>query len=130
MDNRVAAHAQTAVCQHNRSDDWHQLRKSHLAAAARRNAINRFYSGSELQRLLHPRAPAQHSLALYTDIPDTIIVTGNRDNGALAVFKDGLGSDTRQVDTLEGTFCSISSIKPLTCTASSRSLSREDLDQK
>jgi hypothetical protein len=86
------------------TDDWHQLRKSKLAAAdehARRNAITRFYSGRELQLMLHSRARAQHSPVMYTDIPDTITVKGN--NAALSVFKDGPCSDTRQVDTLEGT---------------------------
>ncbi len=51
--------------------------------------INRFYSGRELQRLLHPRAPAPHSPALYTDIPDTITVTGS--NSTLTDFTVGLG---------------------------------------
>ena len=56
------------------SDEWHQLRRSELTAAADRerlDAISRFYTGRELQRLLHPKAPAQHSPALYTDIPDS-----------------------------------------------------------
>jgi hypothetical protein len=79
------------------TDEWHQLRKIELHAAAERarlNAITRFYSGRELQRLLHPRAPTQHSPALFTDTLDMVTVTGNSD--ALAVFKDGLDHDTVQ----------------------------------
>jgi ribonuclease HI len=94
------------------TDDWHQLRRSELTAAADRerlNAISRFYSGRELQRLLHPRAPAPHSPALYTDIPDTVVVTG--DSNALAVFKDGLGPDKAQAEMLEGAV-RVSGIQP------------------
>jgi hypothetical protein len=44
--------------------------------------------------------PAPHSPALYTDIPDSVTVTG--DSGALATFKDDLGPDTVQVEILDG----------------------------
>ena len=57
------------------TDEWHQLRKGELQIAAeraRRDAVSRFYTGRELQHLLHPRAPAPHSPALYTNIPDTV----------------------------------------------------------
>jgi ribonuclease HI len=94
------------------TDEWHQLRKIELHAAAERarlNAITRFYSGRELQRLLHPKAPAQHSPAIYTDIPDKIQVTG--DSGALAAFQHSLGAELTQVDTLEGAV-GVSGIKP------------------
>ncbi len=56
-----------------------------------------------------PKAPAPHSPLLYTAIPDAVTVTG--DNGALAVFKNGLCTDTGQVDTLAGDVC-VSGISP------------------
>jgi hypothetical protein len=55
------------------------------------------------------QGPAPHTLLLYTAIPNTVTVTG--DNCALAVFKNGLGTDTGQVDTLEGAVC-VSGISP------------------
>ena len=94
------------------TDAWHQLRRSELTVAVDRErlaAINRFYSGRELQRLLHPRAPAPHSPALYTDIPDTVTVTG--DSSALADFIVGLGTDKVQVERLDGAVC-VSGIHP------------------
>ncbi len=53
------------------------------------SAINRFYTGRELQKLLHPRAPAPHSPQLFTDIPDTVVVSG--DEGAMAAFRAAVG---------------------------------------
>ncbi len=88
----------------NTADEWQQLRRSELTDRERL-----IYSGRELQRLLHPKAPAQHSPLLYTAIPNTVTVTG--DNGALAVFKNGLGTNTGHVDTLEGAVC-VSGISP------------------
>jgi hypothetical protein len=63
-----------------------------------------------------PKTPAPHSPLFCTAILD-ITVTG--DSNALTVFKDGLGSDTGHVDTLEGA----------TGIRSSRSLSGGDLTQ-
>ena len=94
------------------TDEWHQLQRSEFTAAVDRErlaAIGRFYSGRELQRLLHPRAPAPHSPALYTDIPDTVQVTG--DSSALTDFTAGLRSDRVQVELLDGTVC-VSGIQP------------------
>jgi len=56
------------------NEEWQDLRRRELAAAAeqeRLRAIDRFYTGRELQKLLHPRVPAPHSPQLYTDIPNT-----------------------------------------------------------
>jgi hypothetical protein len=78
------------------TDEWYQLGKIELHAAAERarlNAITRFYSGRELQRLLRPKAPAQHSPAIYTDIPDKIQVTGD----SAAAFQQSLGAELTQV---------------------------------
>ena len=94
------------------TDEWHCLRRRELTEAADRerlDAISRFYTGRELQRLLHPRAPAQHSPALFTDIPDMVTVTGNSD--ALAIFKDGLGHDMVQVEMLDDAV-RVSEIRP------------------
>jgi hypothetical protein len=85
------------------ADEWQQLRRCELTVAANRgrlDAISRFYTGNELQRLLHPRPPPPHSPALYTDIPDSVTVTG--DSGALATFKDDLGPDKAQLEILDG----------------------------
>ena len=62
-------------------EEWQQLRRTELTEAAERDrqgAISRFYTGGELQRLLHPRAPAPHSPLLQTSLPDTLRVTGDR----------------------------------------------------
>jgi RNase P subunit RPR2 len=62
-------------------EDWQQLRRKELTEAAereRQGAIGRFYTGGELRRLLHPRAPAPHSPLLQTTLPDTLKVTGDR----------------------------------------------------
>ena len=96
------------------TDEWHRCRTadSELQAAAeraRRDAVSRFYTGRELQQLLHPRAPAQHSSALYTNIPDKVQVTG--DGRALAAFQHNLGAEWIQVDMVEGAVC-VSGIKP------------------
>jgi hypothetical protein len=59
---------------------WQLLRRKELAQAMERerlNSISRFYTGRELQKLLHPRTPAPHSPQLYTNIPGTIVVTGD-----------------------------------------------------
>jgi hypothetical protein len=59
---------------------WQLLRRKELAQAVERerlNSISRFYTGRELQKLLHPRTPAPHSPQLYTNIPGTIVVTGD-----------------------------------------------------
>ena len=69
--------SQTAVI----LEEWQQLRRTELTEAAERDrqgAISRFYTGGELQRLLHPRAPAPHSPLLQTSLPDTLRVTGDR----------------------------------------------------
>ena len=74
------------------TEEWHDLRRRELAEAAERerlSAINRFYTGRELQKLLHPRAPAPHSPQLFTDIPDTVVVSG--DEGAMAAFRAAVG---------------------------------------
>ncbi len=60
------------------------------AELERMGAISRFYTGRELQRLLRPRAPAPHSPLLYTNIPDTVTVTGS--GGDLTAFRAGLQS--------------------------------------
>ncbi len=94
------------------TDEWHQLRRRELQAAAdhaRRDTVSQFYTGRELQQLLHPKAPAQHSPALYTNIPDKIQVTGDR--RALAAFQHNLGAEWTPVDMVEGAVC-VSSIKP------------------
>ncbi len=52
---------------------------------------------------MHPKAPAEHSPVIYTDIPDKIQVTG--DSWALAAFQHSLGAELTQVDTLEGAVC-------------------------
>ena len=57
------------------TEEWHDLRRRELAEAAERersSAINRFYTGRELQKLLHPRVPALRSPQLFTDIPDIV----------------------------------------------------------
>ncbi len=67
------------------ADKWQQLLRSELTVAANRwrlDTISRFYTCNEQKRLLHPRSPAPHSPALYTDIPDSVMVTG--DSCALA----------------------------------------------
>ena len=59
-------------------EEWQQLRRTELTEAAERDrlgAISRFYTGGELRRLLHPRAPAPHSPLLQTKLPDTLRVT-------------------------------------------------------
>ncbi len=61
---------------------WQLLRRKELAQAVERerlNSISRFYTGRELQKLLHPRTPVPHSPQLYTNIPGTIqvVVTGD-----------------------------------------------------
>ena len=70
---------------------WQLLRRKELDQALERerlNSISRFYTGRELQKLLHPRTPAPHSPQLYTNIPGTIVVTG--DAGRLDAFVSGL----------------------------------------
>ena len=59
-------------------------------------------TGRELQRLLHPRAPALHSPLLYTDIPNTVLVAGN--SSELTAFRAGLASHTVQTE-LHGLVC-------------------------
>ena len=93
-------------------EDWQKLQQSELALEAdrdRRRAVSRFYSGRALQKLLHPKPPAPHSPALYTDIPNCVTMTG--DSGALAVYKEGLNPDTVQLETLQGTL-RVSGIHP------------------
>ena len=61
-------------------EEWQQLRRTELTEAAERDrqgAIDRFYTGGELRRLLHPRAPAPHSPLLQTTLPDTLRVIGD-----------------------------------------------------
>ena len=93
------------------TDEWHRCRRAELQAAAeraRRDAVSLFYTSRELQQLLHPRAPAQHSPALYTNIPDELRVTG--DDRALAAFQQNLGAEWTQT-MVEGAVC-VSGIKP------------------
>ncbi len=62
------------------NEEWQDLSRRELAEASERermSSISRFYSWRELQKLLHPRAPAQHSPQLFTDIPDSVVVSGN-----------------------------------------------------
>jgi hypothetical protein len=57
---------------------WQPLRRKELAQAVERerlNSISRFYTGRELQKLLHSRTPAPQSPQLYSNIPGTIVVT-------------------------------------------------------
>ena len=73
-------------------EDWQQLRRKELTEAAereRQGAIGRFYTGGELRRLLHPRAPAPHSPLLQTTLPDTLKVTGGSHGFAKNVSKSG-----------------------------------------
>ena len=75
------------------TEEWRCLRRRELTEAAERDrvgAINRFYTGRELQRLLHPRAPATYLPLLYTDIQDTVLVASN--SSELAAFRVGLAS--------------------------------------
>jgi hypothetical protein len=75
------------------NEEWQDLRRKELAEAAeheRLGAISRFYTGRELHKLLHPKAPAQHSPQLFTAIQDSVVATGDR--GALATFRAALGS--------------------------------------
>jgi hypothetical protein len=84
------------------TDEWHQLQRSKRSAvvnSARLDTVSMFYSSKELQWLLHPRAPALHSAALYTDIQGTITVTG--DNCTLAVFQNSLCDETVQIDVVD-----------------------------
>jgi len=93
------------------TEEWHCLRRRELTEAAERDrigAISRFYTGRELQRLLHPTAPAPHSPLLYTDIPDTVLLAGNSSN--LAAFRAGLAPYMVQTE-LHGSVC-ISGIAP------------------
>ena len=93
------------------TEEWHRLRRRELTEAAERDrmgAISRFYTGRELQRLLHPRAPAPHSPLLYTDIPDTVTVAGNRSD--LAALRAEVASRMMQTER-DGSVC-ISGITP------------------
>jgi hypothetical protein len=93
------------------AEEWHFLCRKELTVAAERDrvgAISRFYIGRELQRLLHPRAPAPLSPLLYTDIPDTVTVAGN--SSYLVVFRAGLASYMVQTEQ-HGSVC-ISGIAP------------------
>ena len=71
------------------------LRQSELSAAARRRrqeAIDRFWSGGELRRLLHPVALALHTPALSTNIPNSFVATGTvLQLGRLQSGLEGLG---------------------------------------
>ena len=69
--------SQTAV----KLEKWQQRRRTDLTEAAECDwpgAINSFYTGRELRRLLHPRAPAPHSPLLLTTLLDTLRVTGDK----------------------------------------------------
>ena len=60
-------------------DEVAQLRQSELAAAAERRrleAVDRFWKGGELRRLLHPTLPTLHTPALRAQLPDTFVVSG------------------------------------------------------
>ena len=57
------------------------LRHAELTAAAeqrRQDAIDRFYTGGELRRLLNHSTPSQHTPMLRTAMPDSVIVRGSR----------------------------------------------------
>jgi hypothetical protein len=68
-----------------------QLRRSEIEAAAQRRrqeAIERFWGGGELRRLLHPALPALHTPALRAHLPNTFVVSGEA--GQLIRFQSGL----------------------------------------
>ena len=61
------------------TDQVAALRQSELSAAAKRRrqeAIDRFWSGRELRKLLHPATLALHTPALRTSIPNSFVATG------------------------------------------------------
>ena len=68
-----------------------QLCQSKLEAAAERlqqAAIERFSSGGEIWRLMHPSLPVLHTLALRTNLPNNFIVAGEALQ--MARFRTGL----------------------------------------
>ncbi len=111
------------------TEEWHCLRRRELTEAAERErmgAISRFYTGRELQRLLHPRAPAPHSPLLYTDIPDTVMVTGSGSD--LVAFRAGLKSSLALTER-HGSVC-VSGISPAELGEVLRLVEREGLQAK
>ncbi len=70
-----------------------QLRQSEIAAAAQRRrqeAIERFWEGGELRRLLHPALPALHTPALRAHLPNTFKFVVSGEAGQLVRFQSGL----------------------------------------
>jgi hypothetical protein len=68
-----------------------QLRRSEIEAAAQRRrqeAIERFWGGGELRRLLHPTLPTLHTPALCARLPNTFVVSGEA--GQLVRFQSWL----------------------------------------
>ena len=68
-----------------------QLRRSEIEAAAQRRrqeAIERFWGGGELRRLLHPTLPTLHTPGLCAHLPNTFVVSGEA--GQLVRFQSGL----------------------------------------
>ena len=66
-------------------DEVAQLRQSELAAAAERRrleAVDLFWKGGGLRRLLHPTLPTLHAPALRDQLPDSFVVSGG---GAAAI---------------------------------------------
>jgi hypothetical protein len=61
------------------NEELQLIRRSELTAAAersRQDAVSRFYTGRELQKLLHPSPPSLHTPMLKTAIPDSVQVRG------------------------------------------------------
>jgi hypothetical protein len=61
-------------------EEIHFLRLSERNRAieqSRQAAIDRFYEGGELRRLLHPQTPTIHRPMLRTSVPDSCVVTGD-----------------------------------------------------
>ena len=93
------------------NEEWQDLRRRELAETAERermSAISRFYTGRELQRLLHPRAPAPHSPQLFTEIPDSVVISGHE--RAMAAFRAAIGPAEIRAETPVS--ASISGLRP------------------
>ena len=61
-------------------EEMHELRRTEMHQAteqSRQAAIDRFFDGGELRRLLHPQAPTIHSPMLRTCVPHSFVVAGD-----------------------------------------------------
>ena len=61
-------------------EEMHFLRSSERnrdTERSRQAAVDRFYDGGELRRLLHPQTPTAHSPMLRTSVSDSFVVTGS-----------------------------------------------------